>query len=59
MFIRLTKNVNVFVVTQVRKPFLGNIFRATRRPLIRQIRGRIGTGAKAMKKNKSDSASIN
>ncbi len=46
MFIRDTKNVNVFVVTEVGKPFLENIFRAMRLPLIRQIRGESETAQK-------------
>ena len=32
MFTRATKNVNLFVVTEVRKPFPGNVFRAIRLP---------------------------
>ena len=32
MFTRATKNVNLFVVAEVRKPFPENVFRATRLP---------------------------
>ena len=49
MFIRGTKNVNVFVVAEVEKPFPENIFRPTELPPNPTNWSRLGSAVGAMK----------